>query len=118
LRFVCDHHVDARVAAVLRRCGHDAWTAGNAGLAKAADDALTVYSDNRGAVLITHDVDFSMRRRHNVIGRHIFLRCNEWDAPDVILRHLEDILPVLERYSDVWVKLSLGAEPAYSFDWR
>ncbi|MDN5857763.1 MAG: hypothetical protein L0H84_03995 [Pseudonocardia sp.] len=33
--------------------GHDAWTVGDAGLALAADDALTAYADDRRAALIT-----------------------------------------------------------------
>ena len=45
LRFVCDHDVDTAVAAMLRRRGHDAWTASNAGLSTASDDELTVYAD-------------------------------------------------------------------------
>jgi predicted nuclease of predicted toxin-antitoxin system len=118
LRFVCDQDVDARVAVVLRQRGHDAWTAGNAGLARAGDDALTVYSDDQDAVLITHDIEFSKRRRRNVVGRHVFLRCNEWDGPEVIACHLAEIVPVLERHRDIWVKLSLGIEPEWSFDWR
>lgn len=103
---------------MLRSRGHVAWTASDAGLSKEADDALTVYSDNRDAVLITHDKEFSRRRRRNVVGRHVFLRCDEWDGPDVIARHLATILPVLERHSDVWVKLSIGADPEWSFDWQ
>lgn len=103
---------------MLRKHGHEAWTAGVAGLAKAADDALTVYSHDRDAVLITHDVEFSQRRRRSVIGRHIFLRCNEWDGPEVIANHLDEVLPVLERHSDAWVKLSMGTEPEWSFVWQ
>lgn len=87
-------------------------------MAKAGDDALTVYSDDHDAVLITHDVEFSQRRRRNVVGRHIYLRCNEWDAPEVINTHLAAVLPMLERHRDAWVKLSLGAEPEWSFDWK
>jgi hypothetical protein len=51
LRFVCDHDVDTAVAAMLRRRGHEAWTASNAGLSAASDDELTVYADNQSAAL-------------------------------------------------------------------
>jgi len=118
LRFFCDQDVDARVASVLRSRGHEAWTASDAGLAKEADDALTVYSVDHDAVLITHDIEFSRRRRRNVIGRHIFLRCNEWEGPDVMAQHLDIVIPVLERHADVWVKLSMGVEPEMSYDWQ
>ena len=118
MRFVCDQDVDARVAAVLRQHGHEAWTVSVAGLAKAGDDDLTVYAHDRGAVLITHDVEFSQRRRRSVIGRHIYLRCNEWDGPEVVINHLADVVPVFERRPDAWVKLSMGVEPEWSFDWQ
>jgi predicted nuclease of predicted toxin-antitoxin system len=118
VRFVLDQDVDARVATVLRAKGHDAWTVGSAGLARASDDALTVYACQHGAVLLTHDVEFSTRRRKNVIGRHILLRCNEWDGAVVIQQHLDAILPVLGRKPDLWIKLSLGTEPEYSHDWK
>jgi hypothetical protein len=55
---VCDHDVDARVAARLRKLGHDAWTAAEAGLNRALDDDLTVYADNQRAVLVSHDSEF------------------------------------------------------------
>lgn len=51
MRFVCDHDVDVAVAATLRRLGHDAWTAANAGLSAASDDELTVYAYNQGTAL-------------------------------------------------------------------
>ncbi|MGH3834561.1 MAG: DUF5615 family PIN-like protein [Pseudonocardiaceae bacterium] len=38
---MCDHDVDARVAARLRKLGHDAWTAADAGLSRVRDDELT-----------------------------------------------------------------------------
>jgi predicted nuclease of predicted toxin-antitoxin system len=118
VRFILDQDIDARVAATLRTQGHDAWAVGGAGLARATDDALTVYACKHGAVLVTHDIEFSTRRRKNVIGRHIFLRCNEWDAIIVIKQHLDTILPVLERNPDLWIKLSMGTEPEYSHDWK
>ena len=68
-RFVCDHDVDVAVAMMLRKAGHEAWTAADAGLYRAGDDDLTVYADNKDAVLISHDTEFSQRRRRNVIGQ-------------------------------------------------
>lgn len=65
------------------------------------------------ATLRTHGHD-----AWNVIGRHIFLRRNEWDGIRVIEQHLDTILPVLERNADLWIKLSLGTEPEYSHDWK
>jgi predicted nuclease of predicted toxin-antitoxin system len=84
LRFVCDHDVDAAVAATLRRLGQDAWTAANAGLSAVSDDELTVYADNQSAALLTYDVEFSRRRERNVIGKHVWLRCSEMEAAGLI----------------------------------
>lgn len=103
---------------MLRKRHHVAWTAANAGLSRAADDDLTVYAQERDAVLVTHDGEFSERRRKNVVGRHIYLKCNEWDAAKILADHLDDILLVLERHRDVWVRLSPEAEVKLSFKWE
>ena len=117
MQFFCDNDVDAAVAERLRLLGHDAWTAAQAGLAAAEDDDLTVYADDRGAVLVTHDREFSRRRRKNVVGRHVFLRCNEWEAADLLEKHLEQVLRVLSVYEDLWVAVSKEGV-LLSFDWR
>jgi len=117
VRFVCDQDVDVRVAAVLRGLGHEAWTAAEAGLSRASDDELSFYAITRKAALLSHDIEFSERRRRNVIGRHIFLRCNEWDAAAILERYAPEFIPILERHADVWVRLSTQG-PALSFDWQ
>lgn len=117
MRFVCDHDVDAAVAAVLRRHGHEAWTVGLAGLSSASDDELTVYAHNKNAALITHDVEFSQRRRRNVVGQHIWLRCPEEDAAELIAAHIEQIVLMLSVNSDLWIKLSV-AGTELSFRWE
>lgn len=106
LRFVCDHDVDAAVAAVLRRRGHDAWTASDAGLSAATDDELTVYAHNQSAALLTHDVEFSRRRGRNVIGKHVWLRCSEMDAAQLVDVRLDELVAALRIHQDVWVRLS------------
>lgn len=69
-------------------------------------------------MLISHDKEFSKRRQRNVVGRHIFLRCKEWDAAELLAQHLDDVLPVLGRHRDVWVRLSLDERPQLSFEWQ
>jgi predicted nuclease of predicted toxin-antitoxin system len=119
LRFFLDHDVDSAVAVALRAAGHEAWTAAEAGLSRVADDYLTVYAQDRGAVLITHDRAFSQRRRRNVIGRHMQLRCNEWDAAVLISERLGQILPVLEARQDVFIVVSkAGVELAFGWSNR
>lgn len=77
-----------------------------------------MYAYDQDAVRVTHDMEFSMRRRKNVVGRHIFLRCNEWDGITVRKQHLDATLPALGRHRDLWIKLSLGTEREYSHDWK
>jgi hypothetical protein len=57
-------------------------------------------------VLITHDREFSQRRRRNVIGRHIWMRCREWEAADLLAAHLPALLPELEAAEDLFVAMS------------
>lgn len=97
-RFFLDHDVPASVARVLHAEGYECWTASEAGLAtEGQDDNLTVYADEKNAVLVTMDREFSLRRRTNSIGRHIWLRCPEPDAAALLRSKLGQVLPYLER---------------------
>jgi predicted nuclease of predicted toxin-antitoxin system len=116
VRFVCDHDVDAAVAARLRRLGHDAWTAANAGLSAVSDDELTVYADDQSAALLTHDTEFSRRRQRNVVGKHVCLRCSEMDAADLVEERIDELLAALSVRKDVWVRLSADGL-SLSFAW-
>ena len=116
VRFICDHDVDAAVAATLRRLGHDAWTAANAGLSAASDDELTVYADDQSAALLTHDAEFSLRRRCNVVGKHVWIRCSEMDAAELIEERIEELVAALSIQKDVWVRLSAEGL-SLSFAW-
>lgn len=116
MRFVLDEDVDAAVAHRLQSLGHDAWTAVQAGLSSANDDMLTAYADDKRAVLLTHDKEFSARRRKNVVGWHVRLRCVEEEAADLLEQHLDEILPLIRPGRDVWITVSKeGVE--LSFDW-
>jgi len=106
VRFFLDHDVDARVAQLLRRRGHEAWTAAEAGLFKAGDDDLTVYAQDRNATLVTHDREFSARRRRNPAGRHVELRCREPDAVDVLPAILDRLVAAVEPFDDVYAYVS------------
>ncbi len=106
MRFFCDNDVDVAVARMLRQRHHEVWTAADAGLQAAGDDDLTVYAQDSDAVLLTHDLEFSRRRRHNVTGKHILLRCNEWDAADLLDRHLEQILRLFSSFDDIYAAVS------------
>lgn len=83
---------------MLRRHGHDSWTAADAGLAaEGRDDNLSVYAAEHQAALVTLDREFTLRRRRNPIGRHVGLRCTEPEAADVLAARLVEVLEYLER---------------------
>lgn len=100
MRFVLDNDTDAALVGLLVREGHDAWTAAAAGLAgvdAAADDEVSVYADERDAIVITHDREFTARRRRNTFGRHVFLRCEQPDAYEIVDAYLDELIEQLGR---------------------
>lgn len=105
MRFLLDHDVDARLGRVFRSRGHKCWTAGEANLATAQDDELTAYAYDKGAVLVTHDGEFSQRRANNVIGKHLQLRCDEPDAVELVTLHFDAIIANLTP-EHVFVRVS------------
>ncbi|RIQ11879.1 DUF5615 family PIN-like protein [Jiangella rhizosphaerae] len=93
---------------------HDA---ADAGLNQASDDTLTAYADTKNAVIVTHDREFSQRRAKNVVGRHVQLRCPEWDAAALMDRLLDDIVDLLNIKPDVLIQVSAeGCE--MHFPWK
>jgi len=69
------------------------------------------------AVLITHDREFSQRRRRAVIGHHIWLNCPEIDAADILGEALPRVLPVIEHNPDVWARITV-TKIDLSYSWR
>lgn len=119
MRFFLDHDIDAGVAAMLRRSGHQVWTAANAGLADTTDDDLSVYADDKNAALVTHDREFTARRRRNPIGQHVRLACHEWDAAAVLREHLAALETILHARPVVVVVVTKNREPRIlEADWR
>ena len=103
MRFFPDHDVDARIRGILIRRGHICTTASQANLWDATDDTLTVY-----AVLVTHEKEFSQRRRRNVVGMHIQLRCAEPDALDLLEKHLDEVVDYLRSSRDIFISVSFN----------
>lgn len=90
--------MDYGVAIVLRTHGHDVVTAHEVGLAgadSAEDDALTVYGSDSGRVVVTHDREFTARRKRNTIGLHVRIRVEQPDAPEVMDDRLDDLVEAL-----------------------
>jgi predicted nuclease of predicted toxin-antitoxin system len=106
VRFFLDHDVSAEVARRLRQARHECWTASEAGLSEASDDDLTVYAGHMRAVLVAQDRKFSQRRRGNVVGRHVQLRCQPWEAADLLEAHLAYVLDMAARFEDVFIAIS------------
>ncbi len=98
MRFVLDEDVDARaVGTFLRRRGHERWSVVEAGLGGADDDAVAIYADDRQAVLLTHDVDATRRRRRFTFGHHVLLRCHQLEAVMLLERHLDEPVELIGR---------------------
>jgi predicted nuclease of predicted toxin-antitoxin system len=103
LRFFLDNDVDAGVASMLNRARHYAWTAYQAGLAKASDDDIAVYAHARQAALISHDGVFADERIRNTLGQHVWLDCSQPDAIEVLTKHLDAVVEILAHHPNVVV---------------
>jgi predicted nuclease of predicted toxin-antitoxin system len=105
VRFFLDNDVPVSVGRMLGRKGHQWWTASNAGQAEEADDDLTVYADEHDAVLITHDREFTTRRKRTTIGRHIRLDCPAPCAAETLEKHLNKVVELLVGREHVCIEV-------------
>jgi predicted nuclease of predicted toxin-antitoxin system len=101
VKFVLDEDVDARLVHVFEDRHHQCWTVPNAGLANAVDDDVSVYADNKKAVLITHDKELAHRRQISYFGALVFLKCSEPHACEVVERQFEDIIRLIPKHQAV-----------------
>jgi predicted nuclease of predicted toxin-antitoxin system len=98
VRFLLDNDVDHAVASLLRTLGHTVVVASEVGLGgvePASDDEVTVYATNRDMTVVTHDREFTARRKRHTIGLHVRLMCAQPDAVDVLRERHEELLDVL-----------------------
>ena len=98
MRFLLDNDVDHAVASLLRSLGHDVVAASEVGLGgavPAADDEVTVHAIDRGMVVVTHDREFTARRKRHTIGLHVRLMCAQPDAVDVFRERYGELLDVV-----------------------
>lgn len=118
MRFFLDNDVDVAVRGWLQARHHEVWTAAQAALPDAADDTLSVYADDERAVLITHDEEFTERRKRRCIGRHVRLCCVHPDAVQLIERRFDDsVLEVLRRKPHVTIELHWAEYRVFFGDW-
>ena len=87
LSFYLDNDVDVTCAKVISDAGYPCWSASQAASQRSSDDEQTVYATDKGAVLITHDKEFTNRRNKFPIGRHVRLVCHQLDGPDPLAPH-------------------------------
>lgn len=110
MRFLLDNDVDAGVLGVLMQAGHEAFTAAQVGLAgvdAAKDDFVSVAAqDTYQATVVTHDREFTLRRKRNTFGRHVLLRCSQPDAVEVVADHIDEIVDKASSREDVVVEVS------------
>jgi len=114
---VLDNDVDARVVGILVKAHHDCWRAADAGHASTLDDEVSVYAHNQGAVLITHDREFTERRKRNTFGKHVRLTCPQPDACEVLRVHLDELVRVLGEHNDIVVEVSSAQVKRFSPKW-
>ncbi len=108
MRFFLDNDVDAGLARRLQEAGHDAWTSAAAGRGAASDDAQTVYAMDKQTVLVTHDREFTNRRKTMPHGHHVRLRCHQIDGAELMMAALPELLQVLQASSNMVVEISPG----------
>jgi hypothetical protein len=108
MRFLLDHDVDAAVGLMLRRHGHDAWTAGEAGLGRARDDELTVWAAARQAAVVSTGEEFGQRRMRHPMGWHIWLSGPDWEAASLLEEHLDQATAPQKTHTDMTVRVSPG----------
>lgn len=121
MRFVLDEDVDVQlVGSFLRRRGYECWSVVDAGFGGADDDAVSIYADDRDAVLISHDADATRRRRRFMFGRHVYLRCHQLEAVELLEIHIEELVTQLEHHNIGVVEVRRTAityhRPRYEID--
>ncbi len=94
-----DEDVDAQaVGSFFRQHGHECWSVVDAGLGGSDDDAVAIYADDRNAILVTHDTGATRRRRKFTFGRHVFLRCHQLEAVELLELYLAELVTQIQRH--------------------
>ena len=96
MRFVLDYDVDIRICQLLSEAGHKCWRAPE-GLIE--DDDVSVYADDRKAVVVSHDREFAYRRQRNTFGQHVRLACEQPEAVAVLGSHLDELVDLLNQHA-------------------
>jgi predicted nuclease of predicted toxin-antitoxin system len=118
VRFLLDNDVDVAIGNFLRNQGHDCWSAAECGLSDAEDDDVSVYADNRNAVVISHDKDFAHRRIDRTFGRHIRLSCDQPEALEILAARFTEVIDQLQRREAIVLIVSRDGVRVRGPHWR
>lgn len=117
MRFYLDHDVDATCRTGLIAAGHEAWITGEAGRARTDDDEQTIYATDKHAILVTHDAEFTNKRKAMPFGHHVRLKCREWDAPKLLVAVLPQLEQLLRASPDMVVVVTVHADGTPNLHW-
>jgi predicted nuclease of predicted toxin-antitoxin system len=114
--FVLDNDVAASVGRMLRDEGQRCVHVGQVGLSRALDDQVSVFADDKHGVLLTHDRELIARRRERTFGWHVHLDCNEWDAAELLRKHLPAVLVLIRSRDAIVLRLSPGMDAPHPYE--
>jgi predicted nuclease of predicted toxin-antitoxin system len=100
LRFLVDAQLPPALARQLEAMGHSAEHVAECGLTSASDDAIREYAATTGAVIITKDEDFAVRRLLQSGPAVVWLRIGNTRRNALLVRmetELPAIVQALER---------------------
>jgi predicted nuclease of predicted toxin-antitoxin system len=100
LRFLVDAQLPPALARRIEALGHSAEHVVDCGLATAADDVIRTYAANIGAVIVTKDEDFAIRRVLQEGPAVVWLRIGNTRRAELLRRidgDLAAIVAALER---------------------
>jgi len=102
MRLRLDENLDARLAAVLRRSGHEVATVRDQGLAGIDDQALYAHCGSDARILVTLDLDFANVLRYPP----------QASGGLVVFRGPDDLLPTLRILTETLIGALAQASPA------
>lgn len=100
MRFVVDAQLPPALARRIEALGHTAEHVADLGLASASDNEIHDYAANAGAVIVTKDEDFAIRRLLNEGPAVVWLRLGNTRRVALLARveaELPAIIAALER---------------------
>ena len=100
MRFLVDAQLPPALARRLEALGHAAEHVGDCGLAAAPDDAIRQHAEGHGAIIITKDEDFAIRRLLRSGPAVVWLRVGNTRRSALLARveaELPAIVMALER---------------------